>query len=299
MKRLTTPLTRRRRTRAAALVLLPLLGLGLLSSNPGAVFKIEVTDHSQSPPRVEETEVQVEGKMLKMTVPSKKGNDGAMIYRGDRGEMIIVDDKNRSYMVFDEAMVEEMGRKMEEAREAMKNMQIPEEVLKRMPKEQREEMEKMMKGRLGEQPGGMGDMERPRREYRKTDERATMEGYPCVKYEVFLNDEKVQELWVTDWDNVEGGEELRAAFEDMAAFFEKMTAAVGKSLFGEEGGFLGEGNDPLGGFMEVDGFPVVTRDFDDGDLDSEAVLKSARRRTIDPAEFEPPSGYKRQSMGPR
>ncbi|WP_456429981.1 hypothetical protein [Rhodocaloribacter sp.] len=296
MKRSTAP--RRRGTYAAMLALLPLLGLGLLSSNPGAAFKIEITDHTQSPPKVETTEVVVEGKMLTMTVPSKKRKGGKVIYRGDRGEMLVVDDEHASYMVIDEAMVEEMSRQLGEAREMAKNMQIPEEVLKRMPKEQREKMEKMMKERLGGMPGGMDEMERPRREYRKTDERATMEGYPCVKYEVFVDGERVQEMWVTGWENVEGGEELKAAFEDMAAFFEKIMAALGEEFFGDKG-FFGEDNDPFGGFMEVDGFPVVTRDFEGGDLESEAVLRSARRRTVDPAEFEPPSGYKRQSMGPR
>ena len=295
MKRST--LSRRRRSYAAMLALLPLLGLVLLSANPGAVFEIEVTDHTQSPPRVATTEVMVEGKMLAMTIPSKQRKGGTMIYRGDRREMIVVDDEDQAYTVFDEATIEEMGRQLGEAREQMKNMQIPPEVLERMPKEQREKMEKMMKERLGGMPG-MDERERPRREYRKTGERATKAGYPCVRYDVFLDGEKVQELWVTGWDNVEGGAELRAAFEDMASFFEKMMASLGERLFGDKG-FFGEDNDPFGGFMEVDGFPVVTRDFDGGDLESEAVLRSATRRTLDPADFEPPAGYKRRSMGPR
>ena len=54
-------------------------------------------------------------------------------------------------------------------------------------------------------------------------------------------------------------------------------------------------------FDELDqlgGFPVLTREFgDDGSLEAESVLKSARRQTLDPDAFEPPSGYKRQSMG--
>ena len=48
---------------------------------------------------------------------------------------------------------------------------------------------------------------------------------------------------------------------------------------------------------EMGGFPVVTRDFtDDGSLESESSLHSARRQTLDPDAFEPPSGYKRQEM---
>lgn len=48
---------------------------------------------------------------------------------------------------------------------------------------------------------------------------------------------------------------------------------------------------------ELGGFPVVTRDFaDDGSLEGETALRSARRQTIDPDAFEPPSGYRRQEM---
>ncbi len=48
---------------------------------------------------------------------------------------------------------------------------------------------------------------------------------------------------------------------------------------------------------ELGGFPVVTRDFGDGgSLEGETALRSAKRQTIDPDAFEPPSGYKRQEM---
>ena len=36
--------------------------------------------------------------------------------------------------------------------------------------------------------------------------------------------------------------------------------------------------------------------FDDGFLDDELTLRESRRRTLDPADFEPPSGYKRRTM---
>ena len=48
---------------------------------------------------------------------------------------------------------------------------------------------------------------------------------------------------------------------------------------------------------ELGGFPVVTREFaDDGSLQQETALRSAKRQTIDPDTFEPPSGYKQQEM---
>lgn len=145
---------------------------------------------------------------------------------------------------------------------------------------------------------GMGAMKpRSKPEVRKTGERAEKNGYPCVKYEVFRDGRKIREIWTTDWDNVEGGDEAWEAFGAMAEFFEalleKMPAMPG-------------GGDPLGGQNPYDemnlenGFPIVTSEFgEDGSLESESSLKSARQQRLDPSAFEPPAGYKRMSMGPR
>ena len=273
--------------------------------NPGVVFEIETTYHSGSSPRVETAEMSVEGEMLKMEIlPGQDAGAGAVkdevIFRGDRKEMIAVDHERKSYMVFDEEAVEEMGRQLGEAGEMVRNMEIPAAVLNQMPKEEREKLEKLMKEQQAGRGGAMRGMQAPKHEYRKTGERGTKEGYPCVKYESLRDGEVVQELWVTDWDNVEGGDEAADAFKALASFFQEMMDAIGEMLGGDEGGgIFGEGNDPFGEFTELDGIPVYSRSFEDGDLESESTLKSARRQRLDPAAFEPPSGYKRMSMGPR
>ncbi len=66
------------------------------------------------------------------------------------------------------------------------------------------------------------------------------------------------------------------------------------------------GGDPFGGqnpFDEMNfenGFPVVVTGFgEDGDIEDESWLKGTRRQRIDPDAFEPPSGYKRMSLGPQ
>ncbi len=50
---------------------------------------------------------------------------------------------------------------------------------------------------------------------------------------------------------------------------------------------------------EIDGFPVVTRNFAGGELESESTLRSAEERDLDPDAFEPPKGYRLRSMGPQ
>ena len=263
---------------AAALALTPAVA--------GVVYEIEVKDHEQSPPKTESIEAAVEGRNLKMGIaPGQHGGEGEMIFRGDRREMVVVDHDDKSYMVMDAAAMREIAGQVSGA---MAQMQ---EALKNVPEAERRKIEEMMKQRMPSQAAP----QRPTSELRKTGERGTKNGYPCVKYDVYRDGRKVRELWVTDWDNVEGGSEVVDTFEDMADFFQELMDALPD--FGQGG----DTADPAFAHMkEIGGFPVVTREFDDdGSLEDESTLRSARRRTLDPSEFEPPAGYKRRTMGPQ
>ena len=272
------------KNRWIAVLLALLLPAPLLA---GVVYEIEVTDHGQSPPKSESIEAAVEGRHLKMGIASRgRGAQGEMIFRGDRREMVVVDHENQTYTVVDEAAI---GQLAGQVNQAMDQMQ---EALKNVPEDKRAMIEQMMKQKM---PGAQAAPERPRSELRKTSERADKNGYPCVKYEVLRGGRKVRELWVTDWSNVEGGSDVVGAFEDMADFFREMLDAIPQMGAGGPGpGF----EDPAFEHMkEIGGFPVVTREFDDdGSLEGETALRSARRQTLDPDAFEPPSGYKRQEM---
>jgi len=172
-----------------------------------------------------------------------------------------------------------------------------EDVLKNLPKEQREAIEKAQReGVTGAGiPGAMKPRSKP--EVRRTGERGEKQGYPCVKYEVFQDGRKIREIWTTDWDNIDGGDEAEDAFRGMGAFFEALWKALPPMPGGE---------DPFGGQNPYDemnfenGFPVVSMGYgEDGGLEDESWLRRTRRQRIDPSAFEPPSGYKRMSMGPR
>lgn len=251
----------------------------------GVVYEIEVTDHQQSPPQSESIQVAVEGANLKIGIASGgRGKQGEMIFRGDRHEMVVVDHDDKSYHVMDK---EALGRIAGQVKSAMSQMQ---KALENVPEEQRAMIERMMKQRM---PKEAAPIQRPRSEVKKTSERDTKNGYPCVRYEVLRGGTKIRELWVTDWDNIEGGADVVDAFADMADFFREMMEALPN--MGQGSG--GSGSSIFEHMEDLGGFPVVTKDFGaDGSLESESSLRSAKRRTLDPAEFEPPSGYKRQEM---
>ena len=280
----------------AALAALIVLATPLVA---GVVYEIEVTDHDSPSPEPETMTTSVEGRNLAMEVPpgDRGGRGGAkVIYRGDRKEMIVVDHDDRSYTVIDEAMFEQIGGMAAQASAAI------EEALANVPEDQRAAIEEMMKERMpdvaaGAASGASPGTGAPATELRSTGERGTQAGYPCVKYVVVRGGETVRELWVTDWSNVEGGAEAAEAFGAMTDFVDEMTAAFSSAAGGAAP--PGIGDHVLEHLKEMNGFPVVVREYEGGELEEESTLRSATRRTLDPADFEPPAGYKRRSMGPQ
>ncbi|MCH8180920.1 MAG: DUF4412 domain-containing protein [Proteobacteria bacterium] len=259
----------------------PLLG--------GVVFELEVTDHSGSTPQVERMQISVEGRSFMMeALPASDGRSAAaaghMIFHGDRREMVVIDHNNKAYMVMTSELFENVGTQMQRQLE---------KALENVSEERRALIEKMMKGRLG-QP--LSAPQRPSTDYRKTSERATKQGYPCVRWDAFRDGEKTLEMWVTNWSNISGGSEVMDAFAEMAAFAAELMASVEKMAGGLGGASFLSTNNSFEAFARVDGFPVLTRRFDHGDLKNETILRSASRKSLDRAVFEPPADYKRRSL---
>lgn len=268
-------------------VLIP-LALSISNGFAGTVFQFERTDYRRPTPKAETSEMSVDGRLIKMDQKSLADQPpkNTMIFRGDRGEggqMIVVDHDKKGYFVLDRQAMSGMTNQMNQA---MQQMQAQ---LKNVPPERRAMIEKMMKSRGGVM--GQAQPPRPPAEVTRTDERDMVNGYPCVKYEVTRGGQKVRELWITDWDKVEGGDEAAEAMRAMAKFSEELLSAVSSSVPFKL---------PESPFAEIDkmnGFPVSTKSFENGRLSEETTLRSSRRQAIDPAAFEPPSRYKRQTMG--
>jgi hypothetical protein len=280
----------------------------------GVVFQLETTHHSGSGARkTQSSQMSVEKPNLKMEILPEKDAlseevQGDMVFRGDRRQMLAVDHKSRSYMVIDEAGVRAMSDQMrarmggqtggamgDQMQQAMREL---DEKLKGLDPRQREMIERMLKGRMGSMGGPPATPKRPQLAYRQTHERATKQNYPCTKYEVWRDGEKIRELWVTAWQNIRYGKEVRSVFKEMSAFHRDLMAAL-QDVAGPGAGFFDSDRNPMESFSRVDGFPVVTRSFEGGELESETVLESVTERDLDPDAFEPPNGYRLRTMGPQ
>lgn len=277
--------------RSILLHIISALVLGLLAGPAvaGVVFEVETTDHTQGEPRSEVIEIRAEGKNLTMEIPAQgEGSPDAMIYRGVQREMVVLEHQKKTYMLIDEEAVRALAGEVSSALSQI------EEAMANIPEKQRAMMEQLLKERM---PSPTTEQEKPTVELRKTGKKAEKQGYPCVEYEVWREGQKLRELWVTDWGNVEGGKDVAAAFEGMADFFSELIESIPSVGGGLGGGFGGLADNPMASMREIGGFPVVIRELgEDGSLEGESALRSARRQTIDPDAFEPPSGYKRQEM---
>lgn len=249
--------------------------------NPGIVYQLEVKDVGSSAEPTTMT-TSIEGQNLSMEVPPQQGSGrSTIIFRGDRREMIMVDHSSRSYVVMDEATVKQLTAQLGQA---MSQMQ---EMMKNVPPEQREMMEEMMRGRGMAMP----NQTQAQSALRRTSETATHSGYSTTKYQIVREDKVLRDLWVTEWTNIDGASEARAAFEGMAAYMQEMMSGL-TQIIGDMG------QDSFRHMQEMNGFPVLTVEYgDNGQPTTETRLLSATEQTIPASAFEPPSGYSRQSIG--
>ena len=263
-----------------------LLLLVCLPSSATVVFEIETTDLTSDEAQL--GRIVVSGENMKMEMAREAdGQRADTLFRGELQEMVIIDDGERSYFVLDKKVLGALSGQMSAA---MKQMEA---ALAQLPKEQREMAERMMKQQL-ERASGASDTA-PRTEYTKTGERETHNGYPCVKYVGRRGTETVLEMWVTDWSNLKGASEVEGVFRSLGEFATDLMESL-QQMGGPMVGALAGGN-PFDAFDNIAGFPVVTRSFSGGHPENETSLREVRNETIDPAEFEVPAGYRRQTMG--
>ncbi|MEM1179140.1 MAG: hypothetical protein AAGM22_12400 [Acidobacteriota bacterium] len=261
----------------------PLLSLGPLADAParaGVIYTVEVEDYRPETPKTELIEIAVEGRFLKMDVPSLDPADpDELIYRGSIPELVFIDHDASSFMRIEQETVERIGSHADVALEHSRA------ALDKLPEEQRASVERMIEQNLARAAAPA----RPRSRLRRTAEEARLHGYPCVKYEVRQSLRTVREVWVTDWSNIENGDEARDAFERTATFFSQMVKSIQR---------FGQGKAPLEELAfehlaEMEGFPVEIRELSaqDGSLERKLTLISARTESLGRDRFGLPEGY--------
>jgi Domain of unknown function (DUF4412) len=218
-------------------------------------------------------------------VPSKKdapedgtpGVESAMLIKG--GTLHAVDDANRSYVVLDRATLDQLAKKMDAVVAQVR------EQLAKMPAEQREQMEPL----LAKQIPGLAGKQEWTVEAIDTGKMDKVGGRSCRVWDLKRNGELDEQLCVVPFNALPGKENIQAVFAEFARVFEEMAKSVPT--------LAGMMSNEFSAQEKINGFPVRSRDYENGKLSSlERLMSVWREEKIPASTFEIPAGYHRKTM---
>ena len=192
------------------------------------------------------------------------------------GTFYIIDDTDKSYVMFDKATMEQLAKKISDAMEKMKAQ------LAQLPAEQRAQMEQMM-------PGLSGSDRKWTVEVVDTGKSDKVDGRNCRIWDVKRDSKLSDQICVVPYSDLPGKENFQVMFANFAKVFEEMAKSVPM--------MAGMMTNEFSAQTKVNGFPVRSRGYEEGKLgDDEQVMKVWREETIPAATFEIPAGYKQKQM---
>lgn len=248
--------------------------LAALSSTAQAGVVMDLVSRDAGGQETDRSKIYAQDGMLRMDQGADA--DSAMIFLGDR--FLYVNHREKSYIVMDEAMVQEVSAKISDA---MKEMEAQ---LANMPPEQRAMVEQMMQGNMKDMMEEQGAAApKPRVERMGA---SKWQSYKCRQYAVYEGPDKTQQVCAAKLDDVAGADEAIEAFIGMAAYMRKMSESM--PMFRDAGMNPGELMD------QFDGFPVHTIDYRNGKVLQETSLDAVSEQGLDAEVFTAPEGYRRE-----
>jgi hypothetical protein len=256
--------------------LLPLLLLGTCAANSAAAgVYVEMVDRNLATGKSSLTQ--------KMYV---QGGQGRFVDEEGRatiiknGTLYVIDNKDKSYVVFDKATMEQLAKQLNTAMTQMK------EQLAKMPPEQRAQVEQMMAQQM---PGMMGEGKKWTVEVTDTGKSDKVDGRDCRLWDVKRNNQLDEQLCVVPYSALPGKENFQAVFASFAKVFEEMAKSVPT--------LSGVMDTEFDAQAKVNGFPVRTRQYENGRLaQEEQVMQVWREEAVPASMFDVPAGYKQKTM---
>ncbi len=257
--------------------LIPFTGLAYTPLYAGVAMDMVTTDASGQ--QTEKSRIYAQSNKVRIDkIGGRKDEQVSMIFLGE--ELLMLNHKDKTYVVMDEAMLEQMNSQMSEATKQM------EAQLAQVPPEQRAMVEKMMKGQMRSmmpkqsapplrvERGGSGEWQT----------------YSCTQYTIYSGNEKTQDICAASLDQIEGSDEVMGAFRSMAAFVKKMS----ESLPGPMASSVAQ--NPTGMMDQIEGFPVHTVQFEKGSVSQKISLDSMTEQALEESLFAVPDNYNKQDL---
>lgn len=239
------------------------------------VFDVEQTDGAGTVQQTSQIKLDGEKLAMEMMAASEDAPEGRMIFRGDRApqEMIVIDDAERSYMVFTAAGVDSMASQMSG---------VMEQALANLPPEQRAAAKAAMGSGMGAM---MGQGASTDWRFRATGESRRVNGRQTKGYELLKDGARQMVFWTVPAAGFKGGDDLGAAFDSLNVFFESLP-------------MIGDAAGPIYDRAAMDGrVPVQIENIAaDGSVEDVTTISEGRETDLPASDFEPDADYKRQEM---
>ncbi|HTD43766.1 MAG TPA: DUF4412 domain-containing protein, partial [Bryobacteraceae bacterium] len=148
------------------------------------------------------------------------------------------------------------------------------EKMKNMTPEQRDMIEKMMKGKMGQMPARGPE---PNRTVYTAQGRGSVNGFSCTRYVGMRGTEKVAELCAATPSDLRFSPSDFQAFDKMKEFIASMQTAVTNAL--------GVGNFRSMTDLGYEGYPIEYVNYSDGKIESKTELKNLARASLSDSDF--------------
>lgn len=255
-------------------IALYLLGTCVAGTVNAGVY-VEMVDHDLTTDRSELTQkMYVQGGLGRFVDDEGR----ATIIKNDT--LYIIDDSDKSYVLFDKAAMEQLAQKLNAGISRMK------EQLAKLPPEQRAQMEQALAGQM---PGLVGDAPAVTVEVVDTGKTDKVNGRTCRLWDLKRNGELDEQICVAAYSSLPGNENFQQIFANFAKVFEEMAKSVPMLAGNMDREFEAQ--------AKVGGFPVRTRAYENGQLgNNEQLMRVWREENIPASMFEVPAGYKQKQV---
>lgn len=197
------------------------------------------------------------------------------------GTLYIVDDSDKTYVVFDKPTMEKLAKNLNEGMAQVK------EQLAKLPPEQRAQAEAQM----GPAAAALlhGGEQQWTVDVKDTGKSDKVDGRACKLWDVTRNGELDEQICVVPYSAMPGKEDLQKVFGSFARSFEEMAKSVPM--------LSGMMANEFSAYAKTNGYPVRQRNYENGKLsDEETVVKVWREEAVPASMFEVPTGYTKKSM---
>lgn len=251
-----------------------LLVAGSKGALAGTLIETEARGLGSDPLPTRRGVMHLEPDRMRLDVPEVSS---AIIYRGDLDLVWIVDHRDRSFVRIDRATMDELSRRMAEAKAELRAR------LAAMSPEVRAAMERML-GKTTE-PGAEEGREISVRETGRTER---LNGVGCAEVELRRGEETIAMACTADWESAAVEPETFRPIQELGSFLHQTLSVV--SVFSDDSIRSGE-LDVLGAIGRLDGVPLRIQIFQ-----AAAPIREIRVTSIEPKSFggeifEIPAGY--------